>query len=226
MHAAPIHPTVGVADPGRIFWGEIAPCEHLVQIYQDDAVFLDALEGFVFGGIRAGDGIVVIATQVHRIALEKRLRARGAGLTAAIDAERYIALDAQETLAKFMVGGWPDGQTFERLVSDLVRRAGAGGQRRVRAFGEMVAILWAEGNAGATILLENMWHRFCKEKAFCLFCAYPRTGFTQDAEASMRTIHSVHSAVVDHGQFAGAGVLSYPRPGGVAPRRSSLQRGR
>jgi hypothetical protein len=27
----------------RIFWGEIAPCDHLVQIYEEEGAFLDAL---------------------------------------------------------------------------------------------------------------------------------------------------------------------------------------
>lgn len=46
----------------EVFWGEISPCEHLVQIYQNEGVFLDSLEGYVAGGILADDGVVVIAT--------------------------------------------------------------------------------------------------------------------------------------------------------------------
>jgi hypothetical protein len=56
-----------------IFWGEIAPCEHLVQIYADQGVFLDSLEGFVSGGLLAGEGVIVIGTRAHLIALEQRL---------------------------------------------------------------------------------------------------------------------------------------------------------
>ena len=35
----------------EVFWGEIPPCDHLIQIYNDDAVFLDTLEGFAAGGL-------------------------------------------------------------------------------------------------------------------------------------------------------------------------------
>lgn len=59
-----------------VFWGEISPCEHLVQIYQDEDVFLDSLEGFIAGGIQAGDGVVVIATPMHLASLNERLNAR------------------------------------------------------------------------------------------------------------------------------------------------------
>lgn len=47
------------------FWSEIAPCDHVVQIYEDDASFLDTLTGYVGAGINAGDCVVVIATTVH-----------------------------------------------------------------------------------------------------------------------------------------------------------------
>src|SRR5262245_54988641 len=71
-----------------IFWGELSPCEHLVQIYNGDQVFLDALEGFVCGGIQAGDGVIVIATPDHITDLEQRLMARGVDLATATAEDR------------------------------------------------------------------------------------------------------------------------------------------
>jgi MEDS: MEthanogen/methylotroph, DcmR Sensory domain len=182
----------------QVFWGEIAPCEHLVQIYEDDAVFLDSLEGFVGGGIQAGDGVVVIATATHLNGLHDRLWARGFDLDAARSQGRYIPLDAEETLSRFMVRQWPDDDLFEQVVIDLIARAGKNG-RRVRAFGEMVAVLWARGHNGATVRLEHLWHRVCQTEAFSLFCAYPRIGFTQNADASIREICAAHSKVVAAG---------------------------
>ena len=179
----------------EIFWGEISPCEHFVQIYKDDAVFLDALEGFVAGGLRAGEGVVVIATPAHLAGLERRLLAAGVDVKLATLQDQYIALDAKRTLAKFMVRGWPDDVLFDRVVTDLLRRAGQGG-RRVRAFGEMVALLWDEGHTGATVRLEHLWHRMCHERGFSLFCAYPRIGFTQGADLSIKEICAAHSKVV------------------------------
>ncbi|HWP13512.1 MAG TPA: MEDS domain-containing protein [Ramlibacter sp.] len=178
-----------------VFWGEIAPCEHLVQIYDEESVFLDALEGFVAGGLDQGDGIVVIATPVHVRALESRLRARRVDVDAARAQDQYIALDAAQTLSKFMVDGWPDDDRFKALVTQLLSRAGAEG-RRVRAFGEMVAVLWQQQHHGATVRLEHLWHRFCREEAFSLLCAYPKSGFTRDATASIQEICDAHSRVI------------------------------
>ena len=181
--------------PGPIFWGEIAPCEHLVQIYADDGVFLDSVEGFVSGGLLGGEGVIVIATAAHLIVLEQRLRARGLNLQSARERDQYIPVDASEAIAKFVIRGWPDEMLFEQLVIDLLERAGKNG-RRVRAFGEMVALLWARGQSGATVRLEHLWHQFCQRKAFSLFCAYPKNGFTQNAESSIREICEAHSRIV------------------------------
>lgn len=178
-----------------VFWGEISPCEHLVQIYQDEGVFLDSLEGFIAGGIRAGDGVVVIATPLHLASLNERLVARNIDIATAIKNDQYLAMDAEETLSKFMVMGWPDEDFFRAFVTNILQRA-KGNNRRVRAFGEMVALLWARGNTGATVQLEHLWHRLCQELSFSLFCAYPKIGFTRNASASIKEICDAHSRVL------------------------------
>jgi len=180
----------------EIFWGEIAPCEHLVQIYEEDGAFLDCLAGFVSGGLKAGEAVIIIASAAHRHSLEFRLRAQGVNLAAAVMEGQYFAFDAEQSLSKFMVEGWPDENLFNHFVNSLLARARGKNDRRVRAFGEMVAVLWAEGHNGATVRLEHLWHQFCGKAAFSLFCAYPRTGFTQDADASIRAICAEHSKVI------------------------------
>jgi hypothetical protein len=180
---------------GDVFWGEIAPCDHLVQIYEDNGVFLDTLEGFIGGGLRAGDSAVVIATAAHQKALEERLQATGLDLDTARSQDQYIALDVEETLAKFMVKGWPDDDLFIGAITEILARAKARG-RRVRAFGEMVAVLWARGDQAATVRLEHLWHGLCEAEQFSLFCAYPKVGFTGDVTESINEICAVHSKVI------------------------------
>lgn len=50
-------------------------------------------------------------------------------------------------------------------------------EARVIAFGEMVAILWAEGNHRAAIQLEKLWNTLAETRAFSLRCAYPMPRF-------------------------------------------------
>ncbi|MET0855437.1 MAG: MEDS domain-containing protein [Telluria sp.] len=177
-----------------VFWGELSACDHCLQIYENDDVFLDALEGFVAAGIRQGDAIILIATPVHLAGLEARLAATGFDVVAAAKRNQYFALDAQTTLERFMVNGWPDEALFTQLVDGLLLQA-RGEHKKVRAFGEMVALMWAQGQCGATVQLEHLWARLCEKESFSLFCAYPKTGFTEHAVDALEQVCAAHSRV-------------------------------
>lgn len=177
-----------------MFWAEMAACDHCVQIYEDDAAFLNALEGFVESGLRLDEGIILIATDVHLNLLTERLARGGFDVSDAVSRNQFVGIDADKALATFMRDGWPDEELFRAFVFKLLERVRPH-FGKVRAFGEMVALLWAKGNCGATIRLEHLWARLCKSEEFALFCAYPRAGFTQNAEQSMMDVHLAHSVV-------------------------------
>ena len=176
------------------FWAEMSACEHFVQIYEADEVFMDTLTGFIGGGLKEDQAAVVIATPAHRAELEKRLTAMGINVRAARLNGRLLSLDAEETLAKFMLGDWPDEQRFSEAIRDILQRAGRDG-RKVRAFGEMVALMWAQGHYGATVRLEHLWHQLCEKESFALFCAYPKSGFTEKPAESIARVCAEHSKV-------------------------------
>ncbi len=183
---ASCHPVLG---------GEIAPCEHIAQFYEKDSVLLESLIGFVGGGLKAGDSTIVIATAAHLKSLEKALLSSGIDLVSAMIQNRYIALPADQGLRRFMVNQWPDEKLFARFVRDLLTRAQRDG-RRVRAFGEMVALLWARGEVAATVRLECLWQELCQSKDFVLFCAYPKAGFTEASSNSLHEICKAHTRVI------------------------------
>jgi hypothetical protein len=137
----------------------------------------------------------MIATEKHLSALEERLSSYGIHVDSLISNDQYIPLFAEEALEEFMVNGWPDEKKFNKFVSLLLKRARKH-NRPVRAFGEMVAVLWAEGNSGATVQLEHLWERFCESENFCLFCAYPKTGATQDILESLHNICCSHTKMI------------------------------
>jgi hypothetical protein len=172
-----------------MFWDEQSASDHCVQIYEDDGVFLDALEGFVAGGIRQGDAIVLIATPAHLHGLERRLAASGFDVAAAAKRGQYFALDAKASLAEFMVDGVPDAALFERFTGALLKCARRE-QRQVRAFGEMVALLWAEERFDATLRLEQLWSHLCERECVSLFCAYPKTAAPDGAIGQVCSAHS------------------------------------
>ena len=176
-----------------VFWAEMAPCDHVVQIYDADDAFLDSLEAFVVAGLRAQDAVVLIATPQHLSKLEARLWTHHFDLISeSRSRDQFITLDAEDTLSKFMVHNWPDEQRFKDMIAGVLARA-LSRSPRVRAFGEMVALLWSRGLSGATVRLEHLWHQICQRENFPLFCAYPKSGFTQNSESSMREICNAHS---------------------------------
>ena len=179
-----------------IFWGEIAPTDHVLQIYNNDDTFLDALAGFIGSGINAGDCVLLIATAKHLELIQHRLIDYGISVQTLIEDDRYIPLDAEATLSKFMRDGWPDEKLFHETVSALFEKAVSKG-RRVRAFGEMVAILWEKGYHGATVSLEHLWNNFREKNSFTLFCAYPKAGFVGNIHDSLNTICDCHTKMID-----------------------------
>jgi len=178
-----------------IFWAEIAPCDHLVQIYESDSVFINTLAGFVGSGVNSGDCCIIIATENHLRALNRQLESYGVRVDTLIDDTRYLPLVAEEMLSKFMVNGWPDEKLFMQTVSAIIDKCRRT-KRRIRAFGEMVAILWAQGHNGATVHLEHLWNKFCENETLCLFCAYPKAGFTGDINSSVNHICDQHSKMI------------------------------
>jgi PAS domain S-box-containing protein len=173
---------------------------HTVQFYGDDSFLLDGLSRFIGSALGAGDGSIVIATKMHCDGLAKRLRFSGLDVAMAAQQGRYISLDAAETLSKFMVEGWPDSNLFHEVVGSVIaqsRSASRANQPRIAAFGEMVALLWAEGNSGAAIRLEQLWNDLARTQDFHLHCAYPIGFFYEEQHAELiAKVCAEHSHVI------------------------------
>jgi hypothetical protein len=180
-------------------WAAVAPSEHIVHFYEDDDQLIDGLSSFIGEGLKAGEGAIVIATPMHLRALRQRLEGLEAYLIRAMFEDRYIALDANVALTTFMVNGLPDEHLFVEMARSLLHRAGAHG-RSVRGFGEMVALLWAQGNHEATIQLEQMWSRFCSAHAISVLCGYPRSLFPARPAGTVRRsladIRAAHTQIL------------------------------
>jgi PAS domain S-box-containing protein len=170
--------------------------EHFVHFYDSDEFLIGLMTGAISDALAAGDAGIVVATSAHREALQERLQTTGLDLAAASAAGRYVAMDAADTLSTFMVDGLPDGQRFAELLGGIISDAAQGG-RRIRIFGEMVALLWAEGNHAGAARLEDLWNDLRKSRDFSLFCAYPMNGFAgQEQTAMLGDICSRHVRVI------------------------------
>lgn len=157
--------------------------DHAVRFYGDDASLVEMLAQFVRDGLPTAEPLVLIATAEHRQALLRLLDRKG--LTSAELARRGSVwiLDAHETLATFMADGMPDTDRFFESVGGLVDRAQQSARgATVRAFGEMVDLLWRDGNASAAIRLEQLWNSLAASRRFTLLCAYALDNFRSEPQ--------------------------------------------
>jgi PAS domain S-box-containing protein len=179
---------------------------HMVQFYGEDAALIEAVSAYIGEALEEGNAALVLATAEHREALTKQLAARGLDIPGALAEGRYVMLDAAETLSKFILEGWPDPARFEETVARLVgqvKAAAGGNPPRLAVFGEMVALLWAQGKFQTAVRLEQLWNELQQRETFSLRCAYPIRGFdrAEHAEAFL-AICSEHSHVIPEESYS------------------------
>jgi len=181
----------------RVQWHAHNGNGHVVQFYSDDVFLVEELAHFIGAALRAGESAVVVATETHRNELVQLLANRH-DLAEAIRDGRFSPLDAAETLAKFMRDGHPDPARFAEIIGAVLERAKArSGGRRVVVFGEMVMLLWVQGNREGALELEQLWNDLAQKHVFSLRCAYPLNAFRSEEDSRLFSkICSEHSTVI------------------------------
>jgi PAS domain S-box-containing protein len=175
--------------------------EHFVRFYQEDSHLYNSVGPFLWEGLEAGDGVVVIATPEHRGGFERCFREAGLDVLAAKERGDLTILDAEETLSRFLIGdltrGILDPEAFNNVVGRVMAQAAAGTTpRKVRAYGEMVALLFRQGNVEATTDLEDLWNRLALTHSFRLCCAYTLGDFNRVTHLEpFRRICALHTHV-------------------------------
>jgi hypothetical protein len=152
----------------------LKPPEHVVQFYgDDDRLLIQNVGRFLSEGLKRGDGLLVIATPEHRTSLTGSLRSES-GYSRAVLEGRLMFLDARATLDRFLVDGYPDPELFESVIGESLRRVGIQAVHTgVRAYGEMVGLLWTTGEREAAVQLEHLWNDLLSQSEASLFCSYP-----------------------------------------------------
>lgn len=176
----------------------VGPRDHVVQFYERDHDLIAGVGAYLLDAARAGDIAIVVATPAHLAAFEAALTDGGVDVAAARSGGSLVSVDAADTLSQLLVSrGGPDPAAFDAIVGGLVRCA-AGTGKQVRAYGEMVALLWDAGDVAAAIDLETLWNDLGTREAFSLYCAYPSASVSGDEHAgALHEVCHLHSAVVE-----------------------------
>lgn len=176
-------------------WGDLGHSGHACQLYATESELIDTLTGFAGGALWNGDSVILVATNDHADALEACLRESGLDLGFLRGTDGFLSVSAEALLAMISVEGWPDETRFRAAVDELVTRASAGG-RRVRIFGEMVAILWAQGRYASALHLEQLWNRYLEGRGLPLLCAYPRQRFKAAGPEPVAAVERAHTLFI------------------------------
>ena len=182
------------------------------QFYGRDHSFFPPVGGYLADGLIAGQPAIAIATRAHSVAIVDHLGTRLIDCEKAIRNGDLVILDAEATLDLFMVGGTPDADLFAKNVGRLIDQAINGRQRTVlRAYGEMVDVLWKQGRSEAAIRLEILWNKLALTYNFALLCGYAMGSFYRQTK-QLEEVISQHTHVIAHD----TSVVPFP-PKGIRP---------
>jgi hypothetical protein len=147
----------------------------MVELYTDPGFLVETVARFASAGLRAGDAVLIIARGSNRALFEQALAGEGLSPHPGL---RFF--DADETLARFMSDGMPQWTAFHQVcggaIAELKLQYPA-----VRAYGEMVDILWQRGEKNAAVRLEEFWNELGGLQTFSLLCAYGIDPLAADA---------------------------------------------
>jgi signal transduction histidine kinase len=176
---------------------------HEVQLYESDAFLCEVVASYLAEGSRAGAPLLVIATEAHRDQFSTQLVSDGVDVRAASASGQLTIIDAHDALSKIMIDGMPHAGRFHAQIGGVVQRVSAAHPRaHLRAYGEMVDILWREGNREAAIRLEDLWTELSRAQPFSLLCAYAMENFRLESDlADFSRVCQSHTRVVPTEKF-------------------------
>lgn len=183
-------------------WPELvrhpAERDHVVHLYEDERLLVEAVAEFIGSGLSLGEGGLVFARPWHRNALVKELRARG------LYPHRALRLiDARQVLDSVMHGNAPRWRDFESVCGSALHELRLQ-YPGVRAYGEMVDILWQDGRHEAALELEEYWNHLGRLRPFALLCAYAIDPLDAAAYGrAFRRMCEAHTHLVPARDYAG-----------------------
>lgn len=159
--------------PSRELLADLAQDDHIVQLYQDPEFFGEAISLFACSGLKKSEGVIIVATKSNWEIIRPRLEENGFNIHQLKEQGQLTLLDADETLPRFMINGMPDADAFNMIASGVIERARAGGRYpKVRWWGEMVNVLWVQGNTAASVRLEELFHQLAQSHTIAIFCSF------------------------------------------------------
>ena len=178
------------------------PHGHFVQLYDNDITLLASnVARYLAAGLKRAECALIIATPEHNEKFRLGLAELGVNPAQAIADSKLVVLDTVQTLGEFMIDGQPDWARFEKVIAAVRSRFRVSSPTGMRAYGEMVGVLWTSGQYTAAVRLEEFWNKLLGDGGFTLFCSYPIDIFAKDFQVS-----GVDALLCDHTHLIPTGI--------------------
>lgn len=175
---------------------------HAVQFYESDHSLSTIVAKFLADGFKQSQPGVVIATPEHCAAIEESLATHQLDVRRLKQLGDLVVLDARETIDTIMADGMPHAPLFRHVFGTMLTEvARIHPKRTIRAYGEMVNVLWKDGLTAAAIRLETLWNELAKSHDFKLLCGYSMGNLYEHAAVGEITRQHSH-LVADTGEAA------------------------
>jgi CheY-like chemotaxis protein len=167
---------------------------HAVCFYENAQSLARTVGSFIGTGLAINQPAVLIATRAHGDAIVEQMSAMALDPRKRMEQGELVMLCADELLSRFMVDGMPDAVRFQDTLGPIMDAAAGSGNRVVRAYGEMVDLLWNNDKAAAAVSLEILWNQLIARRKLSLLCGYRLEGIGSGDES--KKICDLHSHVV------------------------------
>lgn len=172
--------------------------EHVAFTFREEPALRAVVAAWLAPPLRRGGSVVLACTPAHAAMARDGLQELGIDPDRAEVEGRFVPLDADALMARFMMDGAPDADAFRRTARGLFRdaRATANGGP-VRAWGEMVDILVKRGDVEAADALERLWNQTIREERIQLLCSYELDALDPERHAAvLQRVCETHTSLV------------------------------
>ena len=170
---------------------------HICQFHRSEDNLSRAVALYTGTGLQRNDGVILIATPAHLDLFKRDLERMQVDADSHIASGQLVIADAAATLDKFMRNGAPEWPRFRSHLEKILDSFKGSPRGALRAYGEMVSVLWQDGNPEAAIKVEEYWNDLARLHPFTLFCGYMMDGLTQESyEGPLHDIGRTHSDIL------------------------------
>jgi hypothetical protein len=175
---------------------------HAVKFYGEPGSLFQTVAGFLSEGLSARQPAIIIATKDHAGGIVDELQLLKFDVDDARRLGDLVILDADEMLALFMVDNEPNAGLFEHNIGGLIEQTLCNQANTVvRAYGEMVDVLWKQGRSDAAIRLEILWNKLAFKYQFELLCGYAMGSFYKQSQFEAVVAQHTHILQPDPGMM-------------------------